>query len=75
MYCLDNFIGSHLLEWNLKQKDIWLYLVSKKMVELNDTDIFLLFSEWFDLFFEKYERYPCIEEVVLLFVKEKCDEV
>lgn len=71
MRYLENFIGSHLLEWNTKQKEIWLSLVSDKKVEHNDIDIFLSFSEWFSAFFERYWRYPCLEEVVLLFVKEK----
>lgn len=68
---LEEYIGSHLLEWNLKQKDIWLCLLKEGIVKHDDIEIFLLFSEWFDTFFEKYKRYPCIEEVMLLFVKEK----
>lgn len=62
MNCLEDFIGSHLLEWNMQQKKIWMYFVSKNKVEINNTEKFLLFSEWFNRFYKKNYRYPSISE-------------
>ena len=70
---LEDYKYSHLAEWNLKQKNIWLNLVDSNMVCLNDTDMFLLFSKWFNKFYINYNRYPSSSEAENLFIKEYCE--
>ncbi len=56
--------GYSLQQWNLDQKNIWMQLVIKHIVDKNDASTFFKFGKFFNDFFTTYNREPDINDVV-----------
>ena len=53
-----------LSDWNAIQKDDWLMLVAKHMVDKNDITLFFKFGTFFNDYYERHGEYPSFTDIM-----------